>query len=51
MIRKMIRQWTDKLIPALRLAVALSTTLDEILFGAILAFVLLIILTLLGLFN
>ena len=51
MIRKMIRQWTDNFIAALRHAVALSTTLDEILFGAILAFVLLIILTFVGFFD
>jgi len=51
MIRRIIRQWIDKLLAALRLAVALSTTLDEIIFGAIIAFVLLIIMTLLGFFD
>ncbi len=47
----MIRQWTDKLLEALRLAVARRTTMDEIIFGAILAFVLMVILTFLGLFD
>jgi hypothetical protein len=51
MIPKMIRQWTAECIAALRLAATRSTTLDEILFGAILAFVLLMILTLMGLFD
>lgn len=47
----MIRQWIDKLMEALRSAVDRSTTMDEIIFGAILAFVLLIIMTYLGLFD
>jgi cobalamin biosynthesis protein CobD/CbiB len=47
----MIRQWIDKLMEALRSAVDRSTTMDEIIFGAILAFVLLIILTSLGVFD
>jgi cobalamin biosynthesis protein CobD/CbiB len=47
----MIRQWIDKFMEALRSAVDRSTTMDEIIFGAILAFVLLIILTSLGVFD
>jgi hypothetical protein len=47
----MIRQWADKLLKGLRRAVARSRTLDEIILGAILGFVLLIILTFLGLFD
>lgn len=47
----MIRQWADKLLDALRRAVARSTTLDEILFGVFLGFVLVIILTFLGFFD
>ena len=47
----MIRQWADKLLEALRLAVARSTMLDEILLGALLGFVLLIILNAMGLFD
>ena len=47
----MIPQWIDKLVKAIRSAVDRSTTMDEIIFGAILAFVLLIILTFLGLFD
>src|SRR5215510_899596 len=48
---RMIPQWIDKLVKAIRSAVDRSTTMDEIIFGAILAFVLLIILTSLGLFD
>jgi hypothetical protein len=51
MIRQMIRQWADKLLEALRRAGARITTLDEIILGAILGFVLLIILTYLGFFD
>jgi cobalamin biosynthesis protein CobD/CbiB len=47
----MIRQWIDKLMEALRHAVDRSTTMDEIIFGAILAFALVIILACLGLFD
>ena len=47
----MIRQLIDKLMEALRRAVDRSTTTDEIIFGAILAFVVLIILASLGLFD
>jgi tetrahydromethanopterin S-methyltransferase subunit F len=47
----MIRQWINKLLDALRLVVARSTTIDEIIFGAILACVLVIILTSLGFFD
>jgi cobalamin biosynthesis protein CobD/CbiB len=47
----MIRQWIGKLMEALRRAVDRSTTTDEIIFGAILAFVLVIILAYLGLFD
>ena len=48
---RMIRQWADKFLEALRRAVARSTTLDEVIFGAILGFILVIILTFLGLFD
>ena len=51
MIRQMIRQWGNKLLEALRRAVARSTTLDEVIFGAILGFILVIILTFLGIFD
>ena len=47
----MIRECADKFLEAIRRAVALSTTLDEILFGAIIGLVLLMILNSLGLFN
>lgn len=47
----MIRQWIDNLLEALRLVVARRTTMDEIIFGALLAFVLVVILTSLGLFD
>lgn len=47
----MIRQWIDKFLEALRLAVARRTRMDEIIFGAILAGVLVVILTSLGLFD
>jgi hypothetical protein len=48
---RMIRQWADKFLEALRRAVARSTTLDEVIFGAILGFILVIILTILGIFD
>jgi hypothetical protein len=47
----MTRQWADKLLEALRRAAACITTMDEVLLGAILAFLLMIILTCLGLFD
>ena len=47
----MIRQWADKLLEALHRVIARSTPLDEAIFGAILGFVLLIILTFLGVFD
>ncbi len=47
----MICQCNDKIMEALRRAVDRSTTIDEILFGAILAFVLVIILASMGLFD
>jgi cobalamin biosynthesis protein CobD/CbiB len=51
MVSQMIRQWAGKLLEALRRAAARSTTLDEILFGAILGLVLILILTFLGVFD
>ena len=51
MIYQMIRQWADKLREALQRVAARSTTLDEILFGAILGLVLILILTFLGVFD
>ncbi|HEY6402389.1 MAG TPA: hypothetical protein VI479_13325 [Blastocatellia bacterium] len=51
MIRRMIRHWADKLLEALQRAAARLTTLDEVLLGAILAFLLMVILTYLGLFD
>jgi cobalamin biosynthesis protein CobD/CbiB len=47
----MIRQWIDNLMKALRHAVDRRTTMDEIMFGAILAFVVVLILTSLGFFD
>jgi hypothetical protein len=47
----MIRQWIDKLLKALRSAVDRRTTIDEVIFGAILAFILVIILTSMGFFD
>jgi hypothetical protein len=47
----MIRQWTNKLLEALRHAVSRRTTLDEVIIGAILGFVLVVILTSLGFFD
>lgn len=47
----MIRQCVDKFLEALRRAVALSTTLDEILLGVIVGLILLMILSFLGFFK
>lgn len=51
MIRRTIRQRADNFLGALRLAIARSTSLDEALFGAVVGFVLAIILTFLGIFD
>ena len=47
----MIRQWAKKLIGAVRLIVARSTIRDEVIIGAILGFVLVVIMTFLGFFD
>jgi hypothetical protein len=47
----MNRQWAKKLLEALRHAVARRTTLDEVIIGAILGFVLVVIMTLVGFFD
>ena len=47
----MIRQWASKLLKALRHAVSRSTTLDEVIIGAILGLVLVVIMTFLGFFD
>ena len=47
----MIRQWANKLLEALRHAVSRSTTQDEVIIGAILGFVLVLIMTFLGFFD
>jgi len=51
MIRRMIHQWADKLLEAFQRAAARSTTLDEVILGAILGFVLFMTLAFLGLFD
>ena len=47
----MIRQWANKLLEALRHAVSRCTTRDEVIIGAILGFVLVLIMTFLGFFD
>jgi hypothetical protein len=51
MIRRMIRQWANKPLEALRHAVDRSTTQDEVIIGAILGLVLVVIMTFLGFFD
>jgi len=51
MIRRKIRQWANKLLEALRHAVSRSTTRHEVIIGAILGFVLVVIMTFLGFFD
>jgi hypothetical protein len=47
----MIRQWANKLQEALRFAVSRSTMRDEVIIGAILGFILVGIMTFLGIFD
>jgi|RhiMetdeSRZDD1v2_1073273.scaffolds.fasta_scaffold284296_3 hypothetical protein len=51
MTPRMIRQSANKLLEALRHAVTRGKTLDEVIIGAILGFVLVIIMTFLGFFD
>ena len=51
MIRRMIRQRADKFLEALQRAATHSTTLDEVILGAILGFVLYMIMAFLELFD
>ena len=51
MIRRMNRRRANKLLEALRQAVARRTTLDEVIIGAILGLVLVVIMTFLGFFD
>jgi hypothetical protein len=47
----MIRQWANKLLEALRFTVSRSTMRDEVIIGAILGFILVGIMTFLGIFD
>jgi hypothetical protein len=51
MTPRMNRQWANKLLVALRHAVGRRTTLDDVIIGAILGFVLVVIMTFLGFFD